>query len=223
MKMDRIAYLVKQHVPLLFPLIAWLARGVTRVRFGRAIASAQRRGTLEGKLGQQGASIRPLGTSDTQYLHDFLNDLPEKYFQFFRPHGFGLSNIRSVLASRAFANYGIFSGDELLAYALLKLAPTGTAYIGLLVAPGQAGLGLGKLIVHYLYWQASLAGLRIRSTISRDNPASMRCHQAVSEFQVVAELPNNYVMIEFPERQLAPPRLGLYTKAKCKSQQPVKE
>ena len=98
--------------------------------------------------------------------------------------------------------------DELVAYALLKLAPTGAAYIGLLVAPGQAGLGLGKFIVHYLYWQASLAGLRTRSTISKHNPASMRCHEAVSDFRVVAELPNGYVMIEFPVKEVGPPRLG---------------
>lgn len=208
--MDHLAYLFKQHLPFLFPLIEWLARGVTRIRFGRAIDSAQHRGMVEGTLGGLAATIRPLSREDAERLHEFLDGLPEEYFEFFRPHGFGRGQIRAVLASRAFANYGIFAGDELLAYALLKLAPTGTAYIGLLVAPGQGGLGLGKFIVHYLYWQASLAGLRTRSTISRQNPASMRCHEAVSDFRVMAELPNDYLMIEFPVREVTPPRLGQY-------------
>ena len=206
--MDRLAYLIKQYLPFVFPVVEWMARGVTRVRFGRDIMAAQQEGTVRGLLGGQSAVIRPLGNEDAGTLEAFLAGLPEKYFEYFRPHDFDHRSIQRVLASRAFANYGLFVEEELVAYALLKLAPTGTAYIGLLVAPGQAGLGLGKFIVHYLYWQASLAGLRTRSTISKHNPASMRCHEAVSDFRVVAELPNYYVMIEFPVKEVAPPSLG---------------
>ncbi len=46
--------------------------------------------------------------------------------------------------------------------------------------------------------QASKAGLRARSTISRDNPASLRSHEAVAKFEIVADLPNDYLLIEFP-------------------------
>jgi hypothetical protein len=211
---DHFAYLVKQYLPFLFPLIEWLARGVTRIRFGRAIESAQVAATLNGTVGQRAATIRPLGLEDSGRLHAFLDSLPEKHLKFFHPHGFGLGQIKTVLASRAYANYGIFVDDELVAYALLKLAPTATAYIGLLVCPEQGGLGLGKFIVHYLYWQASLAELRTRSTISRQNPGSLRCHEAVSEFRVVAELPNHYVMIEFPQKEVDPPRLELGSREK---------
>jgi len=67
-----------------------------------------------------------------------------------------------------------------------------------LVHPDYGKLGLGKFLVEYLYWQASEAGLRARSTISRDNPASLRSQQAVGDFEVVVELRNDYLMIEFP-------------------------
>lgn len=94
-----------------------------------------------------------------------------------------------------------------MAYALLKVAPTGSAFIGLLVDSSCTGSGLGRFISRYLYWQASLAGLRARSTISRHNPASRRSHQAVASFRVVAELPNDYQLIEFPPGAPEAPKL----------------
>ena len=56
--------------------------------------------------------------------------------------------------------------------------------------------------------QASLAGLRARSTISRQNPASLRSHEAVAKFEIVAELPNDYLLIEFPPGSAKPPELN---------------
>ncbi len=94
--------------------------------------------------------------------------------------------------------YGLIVEDALAAHGLLKLAPTGSAFISVLVGLAHTGKGLGSFIVEYLYWQASLAGLRTRSTISRHNPASLRPDQAVAEFSVAEELPNDYLMIEFP-------------------------
>ena len=47
--------------------------------------------------------------------------------------GFVGSALRTVLGSAAFLNYGLFVGDRLAAYALLKIAPTGSAFIGRLV------------------------------------------------------------------------------------------
>ena len=97
-----------------------------------------------------------------------------------------------------------------MAYALLKLAPTGSAFIGSLVGREHAGKGIGRFIVAYLYWQASLKGLRTRSTISRHNAASLRPHQAVADFAVIADLPNDYLLIEFPRVWRERPVLGSY-------------
>jgi len=117
--------------------------------------------------------------------------------------------LEAVLNSKAFMNYGLFIDGKIAGYALLKVAPTGSAFIGLLVHPDYGKLGLGKFLVEYLYWQASRAGLRARSTISRDNPASLRSHQAVGDFEVIAELPNDYLMIEFPVAEREKPVLWL--------------
>jgi hypothetical protein len=150
-----------------------------------------------------------LGVDDFDALQAFIKAMPETHLAYFHPHGFGRADLTAVLRSRSFMTYGLFVEDALAAYALLKLAPTGTAFIGRLVAIDYAGNGIGRFLSQYLYWQASRAGLRPRSTISRHNPASLRSHQAVADFTVVAELPNDYLMIEFPRLRRERPVLGL--------------
>lgn len=195
---DRLAYLLKEWAPALFRVVEKVARGLTAVRFGPRLNQGLQQATIQGDVCGEPAVMRPMGIEDLESLHGFLMEQSADRLQHFHPHGFDRGSLRVVLASKAFLNYGLFVGEQLVAYALLKVAPTGSAFIGLLVAPGWAGLGLGRFIVEYLYWQASLAGLRARSTISRRNQASLRSHKAVGKFEVVAELPNDYLMIEFP-------------------------
>lgn len=192
------AYRIKQRFPGMFRWIEVVARGVTVLRYGRRIRRARAEAVVQGTVRGEVAVMRPLGLDDLDVLHGFLAEQPEERLRYFRPHGFDRTALRAVLGSGAFLNYGLFVGERLVAYALLKVAPTGSAFIGLLVGPSHTGLGLGRFIVGYLYWQASKAGLRARSTISRDNTASLRSHEAVAKFEIVAELPNDYLLIEFP-------------------------
>ena len=205
--MERLAYLIKHRLPALFPAIERLARSVTVLRFGRRSARALAEARIAGTVGGLPAEIRPLQAGDAGALTGFLAEMPEEQLEFFRPHGFDADTVTGVVCSRAFMTYGLFVDGYLSAYGLLKLAPTGSAFIGLLVRPRLHGRGLGRFLVHYLYWQASRAGFRARSTISEHNVASVRAHQAVAEYRLVAELPNDYSMFEFPPGQVEPPVL----------------
>lgn len=207
--MEKLAYLFKHRFPRVFRVVARFAEALTVLRFshktGRALEMAQVNGVLNGV----GAVMRPLTLIDTELLLGFLHSLPVSYLHFFRPHGFDRRSLDEVIRSKAFLNYGLFVDNKIVAYGLLKVSPAGSAFIGLLVHPAYGGLGLGRFIVEYLYWQASLSGLQTRSTISRANPASLRSHQAVADFEVVAELPNDYIMIEFPKVFRQKPELNL--------------
>ena len=205
--MEQLAYRLKQRFPGPFRWVEAISRAVTVLRYGRRIRDARAEALVRGTVLGEGAVMRALGGEDLDAIHGFLAKEPEKRLQYFRPHGFDRAALRRVLRSGAFLTYGLFVGDRLAAYALLKVAPTGSAFIGLLVGQTYTGLGLGRFIVGYLYWQATKAGLRARSTISRHNPASLRSHEAVAEFEVVAELPNDYLLIEFPAGQPERPQL----------------
>ena len=160
--MEKLAYLIKHRFPGLFRGIDALAQVVTGLRCGRsrtrALAEAHIAGTVDGLT----AEIRPLQAADAGALTEFLSAMPEDHLEFFRPHGFDADAIARVVYSRAFMAYGLFVDGSLSAYGLLKLAPTGSAFIGLLVEPRLHGRGLGRFLIHYLYWQASLAGFRAR-------------------------------------------------------------
>lgn len=207
--MEKLAYLIKHRFPALFRVIAWLAERVTGLRYGHRTTQAIEDARIEGLVKGEKAVIHALTEVDVEDLHEFLRSLPAEHLRYFRPHGFDRRSLVEVVGSKAYLNYGLFVKGEMIGYALLKITPTGSAFIGLLVRPDYGGLGLGKFIVHYLYWQASRSGLRTRSTISRANPASLRSHQAVADFEVVAELPNDYIMIEFPKVSRQKPELNL--------------
>lgn len=206
--MEKLAYLIKHRIPGLFRVIAWLAERVTELRFARTTQHAIDQARIDGRVNGNAACCRMLVGSDVERLSNFLGFIPADQLIFFRPHDFDVVSLRRVIRSRAFLTYGLFVNEALSGYALLKISPTGSAFIGLLVHPDCRGLGLGKFLVHYLYWQASLAGLRTRSTISLANPSSMKSHEAVSDFRVVTELPNDYIMIEFLKPCTTKPRLG---------------
>ena len=207
--MERLAYLLKQWLPGVFQWVEATARAVTRLRFGRRIAKAENQAFLEGSVDGNPAAIRSLDSTDAERLHQFLAYLPPDWLEYFQPHPLDRVGLEKVLKSPAFMNYGLFINSQIAGYALLKVAPTGSAFIGRLVSPAYGGQGLGKFLARYLYWQASLAGLSPRSTISRQNYASLKSHQAVTEYRVVAELPNNYLMIEFPLKNREKPELCL--------------
>jgi hypothetical protein len=196
--MEKLAYLVKRRFPAIFHIMERLAVYVTVIRFGARAKHAFDQAIIAGIIRGKAAVMRGLDISDADKLHSFLQSIPGPHMQYFKPHDFELPVLQQVMASKAILNYGLFVENEMVGYGLLKLSPTGSAFMGLVLHPDFTGCGLGSFISRFLYWQASLAGLRPRATISLRNIASMRAHQAVADYKVVSELPNDYLLIEFP-------------------------
>lgn len=207
--MEKLVYLIRNYTPKMFDLILPLADAVTVALYGRRMISALKQGALTGEIQGRHATLRPLSIDDLDDLHQFLDRMPEAHLKYFRPHGFDRPSLSYILNSSAFLKYGLFVNGQIRAYSLLKASPAGSGFIGQLVDPAFTGIGIGKLLVHHLYWQAWLAGLKTRATISQENQASLRSHGAVADYQVIAELPNGYLMIEFPKGNVNPPEILL--------------
>ena len=207
--MEKLAYLLKRRAPWLFRFVERVARAAVNVRYGPRLADTLEKAELSGFFAGHRAVVRPLVEGDLGALQSFLNGLPAEHLHHFHPHPFDTAGLQLVLRSRAFLTYGIVTRGRLIAYCLLKIAPTGSAFIGLLVHPDYGGRGLGKFIVAYLYWQASMANLRTRSTISLHNTGSLRSHRAIADYSVVAQLPEDYIMIEFPSVVIDKPEFDI--------------
>jgi hypothetical protein len=75
----------------------------------------------------------------------------------------------------------------------------------------MTGLGIGKFLSRFLYWQGYLLKFQPCSTIHVDNMASLKSHAAVRPYNIVAKLPNGFQLIRFslvPEDS-APPKLDI--------------
>ena len=133
-------------------VIERLARWVVAMRFGHRMASAERDSLVGGVINNKAAQMRALHLGDVEEVKTFINGLSSDWLKYFNPHSFDKNGLISVVKSRALMKYGLFVDGRLQGYALLKVAPTGSAFIGLLVHPGLSGLGLGSFIMKYLYW-----------------------------------------------------------------------
>jgi len=207
--LEYVAYLLKFHFPVLFKFLNKLTLKFTELKYKARVRELYTKATLTGSIQTKAAMIRPLQTSDIDSFEDFVNGMPEAHLQFFRPHGFDRISLYSVLASPAYLTYGLFIEQKLCAYAMLKLTPTKSAFIGRLVTQELSSLGIGKYLARYLYWQAGVLGVIPHSTISKENVPSMRSHKSIADFEILKELPNNYLLIRFVVKEAKAPILAL--------------
>jgi len=203
------AYLLKTYIPWFFSVVSRLGRLVTEIRYQRAVAGVYGIAGLTGTINGKVADIRPLEISDIPAMLEFVTSLPVNHLKFFHPHDFDAKSLLKVIKSPAFLTYGLFVEGQLKAYALLKLTPFRSAFIGRLVSPELNGLGIGRYLAWYLYWQAHEVGVIPHSTISKSNLASLRSHEAVGDFKVVKKLPNDFLLIRFTSKTEAPPSLEI--------------
>lgn len=207
--MDRIAYFIKYKLKFLYPIVELIALVVVFLRYSKKRRRALSKALVSGTFSDIDCTIRALTGSDARVVSMFLQQSSKSHMQYFKPHEFDELSVHKVLTLTSFMTYGLFLEDRLIAYALLRLAPNGTAYIGRVVNSEFSGRGIGKYLSRYLYWQANCAGFRPRSTISKHNLASIKSHESVTSYKVIAELPNDFLMLEFEVNSLTAPPLKL--------------
>jgi RimJ/RimL family protein N-acetyltransferase len=107
--------------------------------------------------------IRPLETSDTAALSEFLTAQDCDYIQLFAPFDFGVETIRALLARKQEdAFFGIFWQERLAAFFMLRGWDEGygiPAY-GVVVDQQLSGRGLGQLTLEYSKAYCRLRGCR---------------------------------------------------------------
>jgi GNAT superfamily N-acetyltransferase len=119
------------------------------------------------------------------------------HLEYFRPHGFSRHELAVVLWRPFYLVYGLFVSGDLAGYCILKLFPGRIVFRGRLVAEEWVGKGIGRYLSNYIDWQCTMLNVRSRSTISRRNRASLKSHAREGDYQILGELPGDYMLIEF--------------------------
>jgi len=204
---DRVAYIIKTKAPALYGLAASLAQGLTVLFYNRAIARGRQEARIEGEIHGRTAVMRTLIPDDLDAFVEMIESIPEDHLAFFHPHRLDAASMAKVIRRKDMVTYGLFRDGRMEAYVILKLFPTRKAYLGRLVSSDLTGLGIGRFLSRFLYWQAGLMGFQPCSTIHKDNVSSMKSHAAVRPFYEVAELQDGYRLVRFellPEDNVPP-------------------
>lgn len=142
--------------------------------------------------------IKKLNPTDLEVLENFINQLDQKSFQYFKPHGMTKEELSKVLKQSSMLKFGYFNKDDkLIGYFILRLFMNKKAFIGRIVDTNYRGKGIAKNMAKVLYCIAKELNFRIYSTISKKNIASLNSHKNVNDFIIEKELNNGFYLIRF--------------------------
>lgn len=146
-------------------------------------------------------TIRMTDEADAPKLAKFFSEQPEDAYKFFKPHGFDEKSLRKVLRNRSFMTFVVAEGDEIVGYFFLRSFVNGKCFKGRMVDYRQRNRGIAKLMGIAINRTATRMRMRIFTTISPENYASLASTKAVNDIKIVKTLENGYYYIECTPKQ----------------------
>jgi len=151
------------------------------------------------KFGADGPRYRFLRDDDLGALVEFFESQGTGQFDYFKPHAFDLATLRSLLRSKSFFMMGVFDAGGLVAYSYLRCFANKKAFTGRIVDQKCQGRGISTRMGQILLMASWESGLRVFSTISRENVRSLNSYRSISEIRVLKDLGDGYVLLEYLE------------------------
>lgn len=184
----KLLYRLNRTVPLLLAPVRLASGALARRVHATGIRDAMAKAELSAHADGVRRVLRALEPGDIEPLAAFLVLQQRDHFSYFRPHSFDRPALHRHLRASQFLSYGLFEDGVIIAYGIIRITPTRSAFIGSMVSQSHAGQGVGKLMARYLYWQVASMGLHAYLTISDDNPASLRSHSPDRTLEKVQSL-----------------------------------
>jgi GNAT superfamily N-acetyltransferase len=141
--------------------------------------------------------FRRLFLNDLEALSKLCLNIEEDQKQYFEPHNFDKGTLVRLNKNPSFLMFGLFHKDELAGYFFLRCFVNKKCFLGRYLHPDYRNKGLGKLMNKVLYHSAWRAGFRVFATFSQDNKLVVNAHQKNSYVKHIADLKDNYILVEF--------------------------
>lgn len=141
-------------------------------------------------------AIREASSKDVSALVEFFKQQPQKAFTFFHPHGFDEKSVANVVKNRAFLTFVVCHDEKIVGYFFLRCFLNGKGYRGRMVDYRWNNKGIGKLMSLAINRVAITLGVRMFSSISPENYASLASVKATCNMKVIKVLDNGYYYIE---------------------------
>lgn len=192
----RLAHLLRDKFPFLWNCIECVNSLAFYLLYRRRLKKVSFKG-LSGEY-----IIREASNRDVSALVAFFDRQPQKAFTFFHPHGFDENAIANVVKNRAFLTYVVWHGEELVGYFFLRCFLNGKGYRGRMVDYRWNNKGIGKLMSLAINRIALTLGIRMFSSISPENYASLASVKATCDMKIIKTLDNGYYYIEIlPQKE----------------------
>jgi len=133
---------------------------------------------------------------DAIAMAKFFMEQPEEAFEFFKPHDFDEESLQKLITRKSFLMFLVKDGEEIVGYFFLRCFANGNAFKGRMVDARRRNQGIAKLMGNVINEVVLHLGLRLFTTISPDNYASLASTKAVNEIKIVRTLENGYYYIE---------------------------
>lgn len=188
-----LAHFIKDKCSFLWDVVEWGNASLFALQYREKLKDIPQ--ILEG-ISNDTFIIRITEESDANKLEKFFAEQPESAFEFFKPHGFDEKSVLKVLRNKAFMTFVVTEKDEIVGYFFVRSFVNGKCFKGRMVDSCQRNKGIAKLMGIAINEMAMHLGLRIFTTISPDNYASLASTKAVNDIKIVKTLDNGYYYIE---------------------------
>ena len=193
-----IAHLIKNKCAFLWNVIEWSNDALFQIAYRRELKEIP---SILNEISNETFTIRIADENDAPDLVRFFSEQQDEAYRFFNPHGFDIKSVLRVLHNKAFMTFIVTEEDSLVGYFFLRSFINGKCFKGRIVDYRQRNRGIAKLMGLAINKVAGNLGLRIYTTISPENYASLASTKAVNDIRIVKTLENGYYYIECTPKQ----------------------
>lgn len=187
------AHFVKDKLGFLWNAVEWGNETIFTLQHKKGLKDVPE---ILRKVSSDTLTIRETKYSDVSALVTFFAEQPEDAYTFFKPHGFDEKSLKKVLRNKSFLTFVVTEGDLIVGYFFLRSFVNGKCFKGRMVDYRQRGKGIAKFMGIAINNIAMHLGMKIFTTISPENYASLASTKAVNDIRIVKTLENGYYYIE---------------------------
>ncbi|MBO4500454.1 MAG: transcriptional regulator [Bacteroidaceae bacterium] len=194
-----VTHFIKDRLPWLWEIIERINSGLFLLRYRKGIRK------IPAILSSfsNGKFIVSLATeNDSNAMSQFFLEQPKEAYTFFQPHAFDCYSLVKLIKRSSFLMFLVKDGDKIVGYFFLRCFADGKAFKGRIVDYRCRNQGIAKLMGNIINEIVIKLKLRLFTTISPENYASLASTKAVNDIKIVRTLDNGYYYIECtPKKQ----------------------
>ena len=204
MMLYELSHFVKEHLGFVWDGVEW---GNAEI-FGLQHRAALRKIPTVLEVHKGRFVVKSVERKNVPGLERFFAEQPEETFKFFRPHDFDAKSLVQLTGRKSFLMFIVEDDEEIVGYFFLRCFVNGKAFKGRIVDYRRRNQGIAKLMGNVINDIVTLLGLRLYTTISPENFASLASTKAVNDVRIVKTLKNGYYYIECTPKSAPPGGMG---------------